>query len=257
MDDAERRAQRDAEDLLHDLNQLAAQGVVGPGTLMRPISKQLVTWGWLKVGPGEQVVRRPTPRDSALSLRDELAATIAGVQSNDDGPVFLADYLVRDGWVKLAAGEKVVKEMTEAEATRIVARALLRWEEHKAKAQKQGKGPNWARDAAKKYAEQGVEVSADASELTSGVKGPDPESLILAAFAGADRPLYFNEVLEAAAGAPVPPDPRRAWDHWRNAFASVYDRGLIEALPAVEGEVKRYELTEAGRGLHELDGVDL
>jgi len=33
-------------------------------------------------------------------------------------------------------------------------------------------------------------------------------------------------------------------------------RGLVEALPAAEGEVRRYQLTQAGRGLHELDGVD-
>lgn len=202
---------------------------------------------------------RPAPRNTELDLRDELAATIVGVTGpagiSPGGPRELADYLVRDGWVKLGPGEKVVQELTEAEATRIVARALLRWEEHKDAAEKQGKGPNWAREAARKYAEGPAEVSSDSSELTSGVKGPSAELLILAVFASADRPLEYIEACDAAAGTPVRFFPSRPWHRWNAAFRSLEDRGLIEAFPAAEGEVRRFVLTEAGRSLYAQDGV--
>lgn len=199
----------------------------------------------------EQRARRDTDE-----LEQRLGRAIRGSFSAQAVRV-LAEQLVSEGWTKLGPNEKVVTPMSAEDATRIVARALLRWEEHKAEAEKQGKGPNWARDAAKRYAEQGTEVSSDSSELTSGVKGPSPESLILAAFAGADRPLSYTEACDAAASAPVPFFPERPWHRWNAAFRSLEDRGLIEPVPHEKGEVRRYVLTQAGRGLHELDGVEL
>jgi hypothetical protein len=245
VDNAERRAQRDAGELEQHLQRCQNQGLVhGTREQQENTARHLVTWGWTRIGPGEQVVQRVIPRDPVLSLPEELAATIAGTGINSQlQPVALAEHLVGDGWVKLAAGEKIVTPMSRAEAYETVRLALEHWEELK--------------KTAKEKPAESAEVSADASELTSSVKGPDSEALILAAFAGADRPLEYTEACDAAAGAPVRFFPERPWHHWNAAFRSLEDRGLIEALPAGEGEVKRYQLTQAGRSPHKLDGVEV
>lgn len=195
-------------------------------------------------------------RGDADELEQRLGRAIRGSFSTQAVRV-LAEQLVSEGWTRLGPNEKVVTPMSAEDATRIVARALLRWEEHKAEAEKQGKGPNWARDAAKRYAEQGAEVSSDESELTSVVKDGPAEKLILAAFASIRRPLSYTEACEMAAGTPIRFFPDGPWHRWNAAFRSLEDRGLIEPVPHEKGEIKRYVLTQAGRGLHELDGVEL
>jgi hypothetical protein len=186
--------------------------------------------------------------DRAQRDADELVEDLCRLQkqrllhSGFDAYRTAAENLVTKGWTRMQPGERVISP-ADAALLNEVQCALMRWESLKKKFRE-----NQAKSA---------EVSADASELTSGVKSAEYEKRILAVFAGANHPLYFNEVLEVAAGEPVPPVPRQAWDHWRDAFAAIYERKLIEALPAAEGEVRRYQLTPAGRSLHELDGVDL
>lgn len=258
---AEQRAQRDAEALERDFGRLVSNFTL-PNTIVhglrRRAAEQLVTWGWTYLMPGEQVTRQLPPRIRDLNLRDELAATLAGTSySMSDDPVALAEHLVRDGWIKLGPNEKVVTPMSLDEATRIVARALLRWEEHKDAAEKQGKGPNWARDAAKKYAGEPAEVRADSSERTSGVKLAETTAQILTAFAGADRPLTRVEACDAAAGErdAFGGRLRSEWERWYVAFGNLLNQKLIERFVEPD-RTDRYVLTAAGRSLHELDGVE-
>jgi hypothetical protein len=241
---AARRAHRDADALTEHLNRLVGSFVI-PHTLVASIrrraAEQLVTWGWTHLGPGEQVVRAPAPRNAELSLRDELAATIAGVAQPGHvvQPVELAEHLLAEGWLKLGPDEKVVTPMSSDEAFDTVKAALAHWEQLK--------------KTARKKRDESAEVSADASELTSGVKGPSPESLILAAFAGANRPLTRAEAIDAAAGRALPSDDADG-DRWYNAFGSlVLDEKIAEEFVRL-GTVRRYGLTQAGRALIS-DGV--
>lgn len=225
--------------------QLAADIVARGDVPAEPdaLATYLVAAGWIRLEPGERVVHEPAPRDAELSLRDELAATIVGARAAfGQRPVELAEHLISDGWMKLAPGERVVTPMSREEAFETVRRALEHWEALK----------DEVREKAKKTWRESAEVSADASELTSGVKPGSDEKRILAAFAAADRPLYFDEAAEAAAGHRVTTHAPETWDRWCTAFRSLYQRELIESLPAPEGQCRRYQLTLAGRAMQEL-----
>lgn len=244
MGEEKDRARRDVDALTEHLNRLVGSFVI-PHTLVAAIrrraAEQLVTWGWTNIGPGEQVTAKPTPRNGELSLRDELAATIAGV-GGGTSPVALAKHLVNDGWTKLEPEEKVVTPLTPAESHEIVQQALWHWEQLK--------------KAAKDRRLGSAEVSADASELTSGVKKHDPESLILAVFARSVFPLTRVEACDRAAETNVD-STGDAWDRWRHAFNELVRKRFILRIGTVtspKGE-KLYIVTAAGRDLHELDGA--
>jgi len=206
-----------------------------------PVAEQLVVDGWTHVGPGERVVREPTPRDPEFNLRDELAATIAGA-GLVHGPVGLAEYLLGEGWMKLEPGQRIISNEDAILLAQLKA-AVSRWESLK--------------KTAKENQAEGAEVSADASELTSGVKLASREAQILTVFAATDRPLYFPEAAERAAGRQVSTQEPEVWDLWSGAFRSLVQRGLIEAPPAPKGTVRRYQLTAAGRDLQAASGMTL
>lgn len=177
---------------------------------------------------------------------DELVSSLCRLQnegllhSGFDAYRTAAENLVTWGWTRIGPSEKVVTPMSAEEAFETVRKAFEHWEQLK----KERKGP--------------AEVSSDESELTSGVKGPSPESLILAAFAGADRPLTRVEACDAAAGAPVPFFPDGPWHRWRDAFQNLLSQKLVERFFEPD-RTDRYVITEAGRALyvqHELDGVE-
>lgn len=235
---AARRARSDAAALTEDLKTLSGRGLLIV-SFYRQIVEQLVTWGWTKVRAGEQVVNKPRP--GAGDLQEQLAAALVNAPHDVATPAALAGYLVDGGWVRLEPGERIIG-LSDAALLNEVQCAYIRWEALKKKV--------------KENRAESAEVSADASELTSDVKPGSDEALILAAFAGADRPLYFDEAAEAAAGHRVSTQNAKDWDRWCAVFRSLYGRGLIEGLPTAEGEVRRYQLTLAGRDLHELDGVD-
>lgn len=231
--EAAQRADQDTGEMIEHLQRCQAKGGVhGTHEEQRVTAKRLVTWGWTRIGPGEQVVRRLTPRNEELSLRDLLTGTL--IEFDEKDPVALAGQLIDEGWVKRNEDEFVI---SKEEMLLLVAAksAFQRWERLK----------NTVRE--------GAEVSRDESQLTSGVKPEMSEALVLAAFAGANRPLEFVEACDAAAGEKF---PERAFTPWQAAFEALLSRNLIEQLPAAEGEIRRYQLTQAGRGLHELDGVD-
>lgn len=172
--------------------------------------------------------------DRAQRDADELAEGFCRLQnqgllhSTFDAYRTAAENLVTEGWTRMRPGEKLIGP-ADAALLNEVQCAYIRWE------------------ALKKKVHESAEVRRDESQRTSDVKSASDEALILAAFAGANTPLYFDEAASAAAGHRVTTHAPESWDRWTNAFRSLVEGGYLETLPAGEGEVRRYQLTDAGR----------
>lgn len=238
---AAQRARSDAAELTEDLKTLSGRGLLIV-SFYRQIAEQLVTWGWTKIRVGEQVVNKPRP--GAGNLQEQLAADIVARGDVPAEPDALATYLVDGGWTKLEPGERVIGP-ADAALLNEVQCAYVRWEALKKKF-KENQG-------------ESGEVSADASELTSGVKLTTPATRILAVFRSATGPLFASEAIDMANGEHVdsmgPLDT--TWHYWRDAFSALVEMKLLEPAyePVREGMERRYQLTAAGRAWN--DGTTL